>query len=103
MTYNIFIYFGAILNKNDYENLQLIGIDDLYTKIYSNGLQFKEIGDATSSWEYVVGKELKWEQGLITNIEDFKLSIEDENEIRKKLLDIGIHNQPEYKIFISWI
>jgi hypothetical protein len=34
---------------------------------------------------------------------DIKLKLEDESEIRKKLLQIGITNIPTYKIFNCWI
>jgi hypothetical protein len=60
-----------------------------------------------------VGKEIYWNPDSIININQYdnkfiientniKLKLEDESEIRKKLLEIGIKNIPTYKIFTCW-
>jgi hypothetical protein len=111
---NIFVYYGAELNKHDYENLvDKFDIKDLYNKVYGMGLNFKEVGHIPSSWKYIIGKEIYWSRDNLIDINQFndkfivegtdiKLKLEDESEIRKKLLQIGITNIPTYKIFNCW-
>lgn len=114
MNMNIFIYYGAELDKHDYENtVEKFGITDFYNRIFSAGLNFKEVGELSHSWKYIVGKEIYWGRDCIVNINQFndkfivegtdiKLKLEDESEIRKKLIGVGIKNIPTYKMFVCW-
>ena len=112
MKFNTFIYYGAKIDKNDYENLtNKLGIMELYSKIFSVGLQFREIGEIGKSWDYVVGKEIKWVQDSVLDMEfinnefimnDIHLKIDNEDETRQKLLKLGITNIPKYYIFTCW-
>ena len=61
-TVNLIIYYGALIHKSDYEMLvKHLNMQQLYTTISQTGLTFKDVGKIGSSWDYVVGKELKCE------------------------------------------
>ncbi len=108
---NTFIYYGAEMNKNDYENQTMkFDVTDIYPKIFSKGLRFREIGEISTSWRYMVGKEIYWStdnmiefnQDLKINNEDMLLSEDEKIEVRKKLMELGITTPPTYKIFNCW-
>lgn len=114
MKINTFIYYGVLFNKEDYENLtSKLNIGDLYSRVFGVGLRFREVGDISDSWQYVIGKEIHWDinnnidlefknEGFIIKDKNIKLKIEDESDVRKRLLQIGISNIPTYKIFSCW-
>lgn len=111
---NMFIYYGVILNKEDYENLtKKHGIKNLYGRIFTTGLTFRDVGEIGKSWTYIIGKENYWETDNITDMsyennefsidnKKIKLTTEDETAIREKLLQLGITNIPKYRIFTCW-
>ena len=113
MELNTFIYYGAEINKNDYENLfKKLNKTQLYSTIFSKGLNFREIGQISTTWNYVIGKELYWsiDNSIINLNEQFNsinnssiiLSEEEKLQIRKKLLELDITSEPQYKIFSCW-
>lgn len=109
-----FIYYGSIITKEDYENLtEKHGMMDLYQRVYSTGLTLKDVGEIGTTLTYVIGKELNWEMTPVTNlsyennefiIDDIKekIKIDNEDEVRSKLLQIGITNPPKYCIVTCW-
>lgn len=115
MAANIFIYYGAKMDKVDYENLtKKHGIMNLYGEAYSKGLTFRDIGEIGNG-KYIVGKEIAWNRNDIISItrkedefvidennNNLKLSIEEENNIRVKLLELNISEYPKYYVFICW-
>ena len=113
MKLNTFIYYGAEITKQDYENFfKKLDKSQLYSTIFSKGLNFREYGEMSSTWHYIVGKELYWSiDNSIINLNDQFNSIDNNNillsdeeklDIRKKLLELNITNEPQYKIFSCW-
>ena len=111
MKINLFIYYGTEINKVDYENLtKKLGVHTLFADIFKVGLSIRDVGVIGESWRFIVGKEINWTLNSVTNfnfinnelyVDGNKIQIEDEDEVRRKLISIGITNQPSYKIFSS--
>lgn len=113
-TVNLIIYYGALIHKSDYEMLvKHLNMQQLYTTISQTGLTFKDVGKIGSSWDYVVGKELKWEfeknyisYEIIDNelyIDGQKLDIVDKDDVKIKLASLNITREPKFYIFNSWL
>ena len=113
-TVNLIIYYGALIHKSDYEMLvKHLNMQQLYTTISQTGLTFKDVGKIGSSWDYVVGKELKWEfeknyisYEIIDNelyIDDQKLDVVDKDDVKIKLASLNITREPKFYIFNSWL
>ena len=113
-TVNLIIYYGALIHKSDYEMLvKHLNMQQLYTTISQTGLTFKDVGKIGSSWDYVVGKELKWEfeknyisYEIIDNelyIDGQKLDVVDKNDVKIKLASLNITREPKFYIFNSWL
>ena len=113
-TVNLIIYYGALIHKSDYEMLvKHLNMQQLYTTISQTGLTFKDVGKIGSSWDYVVGKELKWEfeknyisYEIIDNelyIDGQKLDVVDKDDVKIKLASLNITREPKFYIFNSWI
>lgn len=113
-TVNLIIYYGALIHKSDYEMLvKHLNMQQLYTTISQTGLTFKDVGKIGSSWDYVVGKELKWEfeknyisYEIIDNelyIDGQKLDVVDKDEVKIKLASLNITREPKFYIFNSWL
>lgn len=113
-TVNLIIYYGALIHKSDYEMLvKHLNMQQLYTTISQTGLTFKDVGKIGSSWDYVVGKELKWEfeknyisYEIIDNelyIDGQKLDVVDKDDIKIKLANLNITREPKFYIFNSWL
>ena len=113
-TVNLIIYYGALIHKSDYEMLvKHLNMQQLYTTISQTGLTFKDIGKIGSSWDYVVGKELKWEfeknyisYEIIDNelyIDGQKLDVVDKDDVKIKLASLNITREPKFYIFNSWL
>ena len=113
-TVNLIIYYGALIHKSDYEMLvKHLNMQQLYTTISQTGLTFKDVGKIGSSWDYVVGKELKWEfeknyisYEIIDNelyIDDQKLDVVDKDYVKIKLASLNITREPKFYIFNSWL
>lgn len=113
-TVNLIIYYGALIHKSDYEMLvKHLNMQQLYTTISQTGLTFKDVGKIGSSWDYVVGKELKWEfeknyisYEIIDNelyIDGQKLDVVDKDDIKIKLASLNITREPKFYIFNSWL
>ena len=59
---NILVYYGAIIDKEDYENIsEKLGMNNFYASIMKHHLNFKDVGKIGESWKYVVGKEIYWD------------------------------------------
>ena len=114
MNINLFIYYGAKIDKIDYENLtRKLGFEYLYKTVYSKGLTFRDVGEAGATGVYIIGKEILWNQGdcvQLARIQDKLCDNEDnticidenlEDEVRQKLLDINITNRPQYYFFAT--
>ena len=88
-------------------------MQQLYTTISQTGLTFKDVGKIGSSWDYVVGKELKWEfeknyisYEIIDNelyIDGQKLDVVDKDDVKIKLASLNITREPKFYIFNSWL
>ena len=113
-TVNLIIYYGALIHKSDYEMLvKHLNMQQLYTTISQTGLTFKDVGKIGSSWDYVVGKELKWEfeknyisYEIIDNelyIDGQKLNVVDKDDVKIKLASLNITREPKFYIFNSWL
>ena len=113
-TVNLIIYYGALIHKSDYEMLvKHLNMQQLYTTISQTGLTFKDVGKIGSSWDYVVGKELKWEfeknyisYEIIDNelyIDGQKLDVVDKDDVKIKLASLKITREPKFYIFNSWL
>lgn len=113
-TVNLIIYYGALIHKSDYEMLvKHLNMQQLYTTISQTGLTFKDVGKIGSSWDYVVGKELKWEfeknyisYEIIDNelyIDGQKLDAVDKDDVKIKLASLNITREPKFYIFNSWL
>ena len=113
-TVNLIIYYGALIHKSDYEMLvKHLNMQQLYTTISQTGLTFKDVGKIGSSWDYVVGKELKWEfeknyisYEIIDNelyIDGQKLDVIDKDDVKIKLASLNITREPKFYIFNSWL
>ena len=113
-TVNLIIYYGALIHKSDYEMLvKHLNMQQLYTTISQTGLTFKDVGKIGSSWDYVVGKELKWEfeknyisYEIIDNelyIDGQKLDVVDKDNVKIKLASLNITREPKFYIFNSWL
>ena len=113
-TVNLIIYYGALIHKSDYEMLvKHLNMQQLYTTISQTGLTFKDVGKIGSSWDYVVGKELKWEfeknyisYEIIDNelyIDSQKLDVVDKDDVKIKLASLNITREPKFYIFNSWL
>ena len=113
-TVNLIIYYGALIHKSDYEMLvKHLNMQQLYTTISQTGLTFKDVGKIGSSWDYVVGKELKWEfeknyisYEIIDNelyIDGQKLDVVDKDDVKTKLASLNITREPKFYIFNSWL
>ena len=113
-TVNLIIYYGALIHKSDYERLvKHLNMQQLYTTISQTGLTFKDVGKIGSSWDYVVGKELKWEfeknyisYEIIDNelyIDGQKLDVVDKDDVKIKLASLNITREPKFYIFNSWL
>ncbi len=113
-TVNLIIYYGALIHKSDYEMLvKHLNMQQLYTTISQTGLTFKDVGKIGSSWDYVVGKELKWEfeknyisYEIIDNelyIDGQKLDVVDKDDVKIKLASLNITREPKFYIFNSWL
>lgn len=114
--FSTFIYYGVIIDKNDYENLtKKYGLINLYSQIFEKELSFKDIGEVGSSWKQVIGKEITYDLNNVLSMEyknnnfyllndkkDINLSVEEENEVKKSLISLGITKSPAYHIFTSW-
>lgn len=111
---NLIFYYGAMINKNDFEILtKQLKIDQLYSSIMNAGLSFKDVGKIGSSWNYVIGKELKWEfeknyvsYEIIDNelyLDGEKVDLVDRNEVKEKLISLNIFREPKFYIFTSWM
>lgn len=111
---NLIFYYGAMINKSDYELLtKQLKIDQLYSNIMNAGLNFKDVGKVGSSWNYVIGKELKWEfeknyvsYEIINNelyLDGEKVDLVDKNEVKEKLISLNIFREPKFYIFTSWM
>lgn len=111
---NLIFYYGAMINKSDYELLtKQLKMDQLYSNIMSAGLSFKDVGKVGSSWNYVIGKELKWEfeknyvsYEIIDNelyLDGEKVDLVDKNEVKEKLISLNIFREPKFYIFTSWM
>ena len=114
MNINLFIYYGAKIDKIDYENLtRKLGFEYLYKTVYSTGLTFRDVGEVGATGVYIIGKEILWNQGdyvQLARIQDKLCDNEDnticidenlEDEVRQKLLDINITNHPQYYFFAT--
>ena len=113
-TVNLIIYYGALIHKSDYEMLvKHLNMQQLYTTISQTGLTFKDVGKIGSSWDYVVGKELKWEfeknyisYEIIDNelyIDGQKLDVVDKDDVKIKLASLNTTREPKFYIFNSWL
>ena len=113
-TVNLIIYYGALIHKSDYEMLvKHLNMQQLYTTISQTGLTFKDVGKIGSSWDYLVGKELKWEfeknyisYEIIDNelyIDGQKLDVVDKDDVKIKLASLNITREPKFYIFNSWL
>ena len=113
-TVNLIIYYGALIHKSDYEMLvKHLNMQQLYTTISQTGLTFKDVGKIGSSWDYFVGKELKWEfeknyisYEIIDNelyIDGQKLDVVDKDDVKIKLASLNITREPKFYIFNSWL
>lgn len=113
-TVNLIIYYGALIHKSDYEMLvKHLNMQQLYTTISQTGLTFKDVGKIGLSWDYVVGKELKWEfeknyisYEIIDNelyIDGQKLDVVDKDDVKIKLASLNITREPKFYIFNSWL
>ena len=113
-TVNLIIYYGALIHKSDYEMLvKHLNMQQLYTTISQTGLTFKDVGKIGSSWDYVVGKELKWEfeknyisYEIIDNelyIDGQKLDVVDKDDVKIKLASLNITRESKFYIFNSWL
>ena len=113
-TVNLIIYYGALIHKSDYEMLvKHLNMQQLYTTISQTGLTFKDVGKIGSSWDYVVGKELKWEfeknyisYEIVDNelyIDGQKLDVVDKDDVKIKLASLNITREPKFYIFNSWL
>lgn len=113
-TVNLIIYYGALIHKSDYEMLvKHLNMQQLYTTISQTGLTFKDVGKIGSSWDYIVGKELKWEfeknyisYEIIDNelyIDGQKLDVVDKDDVKIKLASLNITREPKFYIFNSWL
>ena len=113
-TVNLIIYYGALIHKSDYEMLvKHLNMQQLYTTISQTGLTFKDVGKIGSSWDYVVGKELKWEfeknyisYEIIDNelyIDGQKLDVVDKDDVKINLASLNITREPKFYIFNSWL
>ena len=113
-TVNLIIYYGALIHKSDYEMLvKHLNMQQLYTTISQTGLTFKDVGKIGSSWDYVIGKELKWEfeknyisYEIIDNelyIDGQKLDVVDKDDVKIKLASLNITREPKFYIFNSWL
>lgn len=111
---NLIFYYGAMINKSDYELLtKQLKIDQLYSNIMNAGLSFKDVGKVGSSWNYVIGKELKWEfeknyvsYEIINNelyLDGEKVDLVDKTEVKEKLISLNIFREPKFYIFTSWM
>ena len=78
---NILVYYGAIIDKEDYENIsEKLGMNNFYASIMKHHLNFKDVGKIGESWKYVVGKEIYWdyEDHIFSfDIKDDKIIIND--------------------------
>lgn len=114
MNINLFVYYGAKIDRVDYENLtRKLGFEYLYQTVYSKGLTFRDVGEIGTTGVYIIGKEILWNQGECTSLMKInnELCIDNENkicigedledEIRQKLLDINVTNKPQYYFFAT--
>ena len=114
MNINLFIYYGAKIDKIDYENLtRKLGFEYLYKTVYSKGLTFRDVGEIGATGMYIIGQEILWNQGDCVQLKKIQEQLCDnagnsicideklEDEIRQKLLDINITNHPQYYFFAT--
>lgn len=114
MNINLFVYYGAKIDKIDYENLtRKLGFEYLYQTVYSKGLTFRDVGEIGTTGVYIIGKEILWNQGDCIKLQNIQEKLCDnegncicideklEDEVRQKLLDINITNRPEYYFFAT--
>ena len=110
---NILVYYGAIIDKEDYENIsEKLGMNNFYASIMKHHLNFKDVGKIGESWKYVVGKEIYWdyEDHIFSfDVKDNKIIINDKEmedintiDIRERLLELNISSEPKLYIFNSW-
>lgn len=115
MRINLFIYYGAKIDKIDYENLtRKLGFEYLYQTVYSKGLTFRDAGEIGKNGVYIIGKEIHWETSDVFELKKINdqlliretnspmyISDELEDDVRQKLLEIDITNKPNYYVFTS--
>lgn len=111
---NLFVYYGVKIGKSDYERLSnKNGTAGFYGRVLQQGLRYRECGDRNTTWEYVIGAEIYWNYDKnITELEYGEdgniyiggkiLKINNESEIREKLLDLDLQAMPKYYIFNCW-
>lgn len=111
---NLFIYYGTKIDKIDFDNLtNKLGMERFYQLVFSKGLTFRDFGEIGASGEYVVGKEIYWKMNepmILDNIngelciddKNILLNVEEENNIRQKLLELDITMPPKYYFFYCW-
>jgi hypothetical protein len=93
------------------------GFTNIYDFIMSKDLNFKNIGNVNHSRNIIVGEELLADHefnffqiniddgfNVESKINDMGLALNNlqKNNVRKQLVQVGIHSKPQYYIFISY-
>lgn len=119
---NCFVYYGIFTTVGEIERAmkRFKHNGDVYTYVFSSGLEYKRVGSDKNSNELIVGLPLDQKQNFIamkinkdqnndiilqhkdgSNIKT-KLTYEEENEINKKIYKLGFFGKPEYYIFHNY-
>ena len=121
MKKTIFLYYGVLCSKASVSSHMIQHNEkDMYSFILGKGLQYRKYGNIAIDYRIVVGKELcinidifntdnltLENANIVINKESLKntnyiLDSKTEQEIRTKLLEIGVYDEPKYYIFANW-
>ena len=110
---NSFIYFGALFQMAKiYKFMKTFKDNDVYSWICEHNLQYRRLGSIRTNWQVIIGREIRvingnpylldlersYEELDKADIEKYKLTYDQESNVKWNLFKAGITHNPKYYI-----
>ena len=111
------LFYGVRTHLNEVRSfMNLVGETSIYDFIYSRDLSYQQIGLIEGTEEVIIGKNMHMEFEFDSMTIDFEngnfklsnqeiidvLNEEEKKEIKNKLCELGLFEDPEYMMFVNY-